>query len=559
MKNVIIISFLLLAIKSYGQFELKPNTKRFQVNEYYTIGNSGKYELYKTHGFSESTPSGTSGKIFIMPIIEIDENNIKYYNSNGNIISSSGDVFSITIPISIKSQLPREQEIPAIANALENGTSVLRYFRPIAKNDFGQLVVHPNAMFLFSQIQAQATEYEKRTNQQTAIIQKYKDYKPELISLSELEIKLEVDDELIYYKSFYGTYISTSNKVSFKVPSNYVKNKIASGDYSIYVSYKFRDIKSGYVDATFDARAVMNQFLDEAQQSMVSQSSSGWSFLGFGSRRKSIKSSFNHTVKTSYTGSTHSSTNIEMFDADDKMIAQFEEAFFPTLSKAQAIENHLKAAEVAKQQGNTNLQKIHEDYVKSLQNNDPNLEVDIAKAAAALSKKDYVGFIAHGVRWGDVRATGNSEFRRVIVDDYEFEQHKDWTMSKKVSVQHSITERINSTRTISYRGAIGIVEGIPYQFNGVLSGYTYPTLIKGVILGPIIAGSALHKKNVISGTFVTSINGKSTYDGQTFLDAIKYIEPEDKIIVRYIESDGMGRYLEKSVTITADYIPDFND
>lgn len=561
MKNLFFfISLSLLFSVSYGQ--MSHNSKRFQVDEYYTIGPNGKYELYKTHGFVENVSSGQSGRIFIMPILEIDAKNIKYFDSDGYKVSSyNNDIYSISIPIKVNAKLPSTHEIPAIGYALEQGTSVLGYYRPPLKNDFGQPLIHPNAMAFAAQINQQTQKYEEILKKQNDIINKYQNYKPELVSLSELEIKVKVGNEIVYDESYYGTYITTSGElesISINKPINYIKNRIASGDFSVYVSYKFRDSKSSFIDVKFDAKAIVNQFMDEAQQSMVRQKSSGWSFLGFGSRRKSIRSSFNHTVKNNYSGSTYSSTSIEMFDADERMIEQFENAFFPTLSKSQAIENHLNAAKIAEQQGNTELQKIHENYVLSLQNNDPNLEVDIAKAVAALSKKDYVGFIANGVRWGDYKASGNSDFRRVINDNYEFTQHKDWNQTKRVSIQHSITEKVSTKQSVSYKGGIGLIDGIPHQFYGNVNeyGFVKQKLFKGIILGPIIAGSPLHKNNIIPGIFLISINGYNVYDAESLTSSLKNVEPDEQISLTFIESNGPF-FVPRTISLETENLPDF--
>lgn len=556
---VFVLSILAFSI-SYGQ--ILHNSKRFQVDEYYTIGPTGQYELYKTHGFVENVSGNQSGRIFIMPLLEVDTKNIKYFDSEGYKVSSyNNDIYSIAIPIKINAKLPGTAEIPAIGYALEKGTSVLGYYRPPLKNDFGQPLIHPNAMAFAVQINTQTQKYDELIKKQNDIIEKYQNYKPELISLSELEIKVKVGSEIVYNESYYGTYITTSGElesIAINNPTNYIKNRVASGDFAVYVSYKFRDTKSSFIDAKFDAQAIVNQFMDEAQQSMVSQKSSGWSFLGFGSRRKSIKSSFNHTLQNSYSGNTSSSTSIEMFDADEKMIEQFENAFFPTLSKSQAIENHLNAAKVAEQQGNTQLQKIHENYVLSLQNNDPDLEVDIAKAVAALGKKDYVGFIAHGVRWGDYKASGNSDFRRVINDNYEFTQHKDWNQTKRISIQHSITEKVNSEQTVSYKGGIGLIDGIPHQFYGNVNefGFVSQKLFRGIILGPIIAGSPLHKNNIIPGIFLISINGNDVYDAESLTKSLRNIEPNEQITLTFIESNGPF-FVARSISLETEYLPDF--
>lgn len=213
--------------------------------------------------------------------------------------------------------------------------------------------------------------------------------------MTELEIIVKAGNDVVYTQQFPGTWITTGGTLKDIVIDNvseYVKNLIGQGNAEIILSYKFKDSRSSTISARIDAMAVVDQFLSEAYKSSVSQRSSGWSFLGLGSSRKSMKSSFDQQITQQYTGNTLANTTIEMYDADESMIKQFEDAFFPNLTKQDAIQNHINAAAKAEQEGNTALQQLHLQYVDELRSNNPNLTPNIDAALAALGKNDYVGF-----------------------------------------------------------------------------------------------------------------------------------------------------------------------
>jgi len=564
MKNFYLILLSLSVCIQSAISQVTPNSNRFEVKNYVAIDNSGKYHPYHSHGFVENVANGSSAKIFIMPILELDLDNIKYIDSEGlETYSSSNDVYSISIPITADQSLPNESQKAAIGASLEAGTTLPFYFPAIVKNNFGGPLIHQNAGIYTSQIVAQANQYEQNLKKQQKFIEAYNKYTPEITSLLEYEVVVKVGNEVVYDERFPGTYISMGNSlddISIDKPSAYVKNRIAQGNFNIVTKYKFKDSKNSYINANINASVIINQFLSEAQQSTVSQKSSGWSFLGFGSRRKSIKSSFDQQVNQQYSDQRFSNTTIEMYDADDTMIQMFESAFFPTLTKQKAIENHITAAEKAQLSGNGQLQQMHLDYVKALQTNDPNLEVNIGEAAAALAKKDYVGFIAHGVRWGDYQANGNSSFRRVLNSSEMTQMEAQWSQTKTVTVQHAISQKVSISEEVELRAHLGLIDGIPYQGNMIISnGFSNQWKnIRGIIIGPISVGGALHQNNIISGTLLTRIGSQTVNDGQSLKNVLSNYDPGDNIIITVIEQIGQNVFKKKNISIELGGYPSGN-
>lgn len=555
MKSLSLILLSLFVCIQSAISQVTPNSNRFEVKNYVAIDNSGKYHPYYSHGFVENVANGSNARIFIMPIIELDIDNIKYIGSDGlETYSSADDVYSISIPITAEQSLPNESQKAAIGASLDAGTTLPFYLPAIVKNNFGGPLIHPNAGVYTSQIVAQTNQYEQNLKKQQKFIEVYNKYIPEITSLIEYEVVAEVGNDVVYNERFPGTYISMGNsldEISIDRPSSYVKNRIAQGNFNIVIKYKFKDSENSYINANINASVIINQFLSEAQQSTVSQKSSGWSFLGFGSRSKSIKSSFDQQVNQQYTDQRFSNTTIEMYDADDSMIKMFESAFFPTLTKQKAIENHIAAAEKAQLSGNGQLQQMHLDYVKALQTNDPDLEVNIGEAAAALAKEDYVGFIAHGVRWGDYQANGNSEFRRVLNSNEMTQMEAQWSQTKTITVQHAISQKVSISEDVELRAHLGLINGIPYQGNLVISNGLFNKLesISGIIIGPISVGGALHQNNIISGTLLIRIGQQSVNDGQSLRNVLSNYDPGDNVRLTIIEQIGQSVFKKKNISI----------
>jgi hypothetical protein len=544
--------------------QVTPSSKRFEVKNYISINAQGNYYPYHSHGFVENVGSGTSAKMFLMPIIKFDLKNIKYINSSGlETYSSNNDIKAISFPITADLNYPNESQKAAIGASLKSGTTLHAYYSPIVKNNFGGPVINPLAGIYSAQIIAQANKYEENIKKQNEYIDTYNKHTPELISLLEFEVIMKVGSDIVYNNRFDGSYISLGNSlddIEIESPSTYTKNRIASGNFSMIVKYKFRDSKNSYINAHLNAKLIIDQFLSEAQQSVVKKKSSGWSLLGFGSRRKSIKSKFDQQVNQQYSAERISNTTIEMFDADDNMIQIFENTFFPTLTKQKVIENHLKSAEKAKASGNTELEKYHLDYVKSLQENNPDLEVNIGAAVAALAKKDYVGFIANGVRWGDYKANENSSFRRVLNSSEMSSEQANWSQTKTISVQHSVTQKVANSEKVQLKAYMGLVDGIPYQGNLLINnGFSNQwNNIKGIVLGPITQGGSLHQNNVTPGTLLLSIGSYQVDGVQTLSNALSKYDPNENVNIVVLEQVAPNVFRRKNMSIKLGAFPKVN-
>lgn len=264
-------------------------------------------------------------------------------------------------------------------------------------------------------------------------------------------------------------------------------------------------------------------------------------------------------VNQQYTGNSLSNTTVEMYDADDDMIKQFEEAFFPTLSQQQAIQNHINAAEKAKAEGNTELMNLHIKYAESLQKNDPNLTPNIEAAVAALGKKDYVGFIANGVRWGSNSATGNTSFRRTLNSSEMTSMTSNWNSAKVLSIQHAVTQPVSVSQEVKFKPSLGALDAMPFQ-NGLymFNGYTTQLQnVKGVIIGPILVGGAMQKNNILPGTLMTKIGSDAVYSGQTVVEALSKYEAGEKVYITLIvpTPNNFNIYQEQRIQITLDAYP----
>jgi len=569
MKNFLIIFLILIASteNAYSQ-PIPPNTNRFSVVNYIALDGNGKYIPYTTHGFYESVPKGSIGRVYILPILKFDVNNIKYIDSKGKeTYKNSDDIRTLVIPVTQELALPNESQKASIDAAIRS-TTLSAYYAPIVKNMNGQPLLSPlvnSNPSLVNYLFSLASQYEATViaPQQQLITDFNTNFQSQIISPNEVEFTVEAGGQTVYNKSIPGTYIvnGTFKNIRIENPTEYTKNVLADGNADISVSYKFKNSKVSSISAHIDATTVINQVLDEAYQSSTSQKSSGWAFLGFGSSKKSMKSSFNEQVNSQYKDETINGTRIEMYDADEEMIDAFEKIFFPEISATEAIQNHLAAAEKAKAEGNEKLQNFHLQYAEALSKNDPNLTPNIEAAVAALGKKDYVGFIANGVRWGNNSGSGKTSIKRVLNSTEMTKMAKDYSSVKTISVQHAVTQPVIAKEEAKYKPSIGMIDAMPwegqlYMFNG----YSTPLQnVKCLLAGPITVGGALHRNNILPGTLIKSVGSHPVYDIQSFSDALKNYEPYQRTYLTLIvpTAENPNVYKERNIEFTLGAVPDF--
>lgn len=570
-KSIIIFIISIIVFINSSHSQVTPNSNRFDVENYIAIDNNGKYYPYTAHGFYENAATGATARIFLLPILKLDLNKIKFIDKQGRETTQADEnIRSMIIPVNQDLALPNESQKAAIDAAINGHTTIHAFYTPVVRNTSGLPLMNPllntNPM-LSNQIITMANNYEANavTPQQQLINDYNTRYRAQIISLTELEIIVEAGSDVIYNKRIPNTsWLTTGGmltKIAIDNPTEYVKNLIAGGNSQILVSYKFKDSKSSTINAHIDATAVVEQFLSEAYQSSVSQRSSGWSFLGLGSSKKSVKTSFDQQISQQSNSNSIANTTIEMYDADDQMIKEFEDTFFPSLSQQQAIQNHITAAEKARAEGNVSLQELHLKYVEALQNNNPNLTPNIEAAVAALGKKDYVGFIANGVRWGSNSGQGSNSFRRVLNSSEITSMAQNWSQTKVISLQHSVTQPVTVSQEVKFKPSLGTIDVIPFQNNlQMYDGYNVSLEnIRGVLIGPITIGGAFHKNNITPGTLMTKIGSYPVYSGQTVTDALNNYASGDKIYVTLImPTNNVNINEEKRVQITLGSYPKTN-
>lgn len=564
MKNkqtLILTAGLLLTFVFEGIAQMPLNSKRFIITDYYYPNSKNNYVEYRAHGFAQQTTSSLKGLLFFLPIITRDNEKIEFYDENGidfePVVGNTKLAKSIVIQINISSNLPNDTQLPAIASALGNGIKISNYIRPMAKGPNDSYLIYPPAQFggLEPALRESAKDYEQKLAEQAKISSEYsKNYKAEIVSLSELEVNIQIDNDVISSVKYDNTFVTTSGVLAKMVITNPTisqQNRIARGKFNVFVRYKFRDANTSTIEAQFDAKKVIDKFLEETQKSHQSSKSSGWQFLGFGSRKKTVSTSLNSELQSNYHGDNYESTVVEMFDPSDDMIKQFENDFFPEIAKEKVIENHKAAALLAESQGNNSLKELHLKYIAALQSTDPNLEVDISKAVASLAAQDYVGFIANGVRWGSNETGANSSFRRVVHTTQEIEDKKVWAQKRTYSVQHALTEIIEPKTITKNHVSLGLCGAMSYNYPIYTQnnfGQIQTTMKTGMMFSCVIDGGPLRTAGLIPGMIIKSIDGRVITTGAELETLLDMHKPGDKISIKTIDYQGI-QVIEKTIEV----------
>ncbi|RXM52934.1 MULTISPECIES: hypothetical protein [unclassified Chryseobacterium] len=121
MKNIyftaLVLSFLCLnTIHS----QVTPNSNRFDVENFIAIDNKGKYYPYTTHGFYENVAKGTAARIFILPVLKLDLNKIKFIDKQGReTYQGDENIRSMIISVTQDLALPNETQKAGIIAAIK--------------------------------------------------------------------------------------------------------------------------------------------------------------------------------------------------------------------------------------------------------------------------------------------------------------------------------------------------------------------------------------------------------------------------------------------------------
>lgn len=537
-------------------------SRYFQISDYYYPDRNGDYQSYSVHGFVEQGPEKSKKTVFILPSLSYELKGIRFLNSRGQAFNpaSEPDVLprAIRLPIMKRFKLPENTQLPALGAAIARGAGVPGYLPPLLRDPNGGPLIYAPSVSLPGVVQGINQAYNRygaELSRQSELIDSFKNYRPELINLSELSINVLVNNNIVGSISFNGSYVSSSDRLgSVEVvdPDEYIFNRIREGDFNLQASYKFRNENTGYINAQFDASRIVNKFLSHAQRSMIESKESGWKVLGIGSRRKTLRQIFNEEIQENNDDSRVSNTVIEIFDASEDMIKQFESIAFPSVSMDKVIETHLAAASDANI--SQELRQFHLNYAQALRDGRIDLETDIAGAAAALTQKDYASFIAKGVRFGSEKEIGNIDFRRVVQQSAEVDSITRWMQTKTISVQHALTQDIDIQKQEEGRALIGLCDAapIPFQipifnvFNQVVSVQQKTFLV----LTCIQEGSPLARAGLMPGVIVSEFNGRPPPTNlQELVDRLREFEPGDRVTLSTLLPGPVPQYQRHQIQL----------
>lgn len=568
-KSILVYCSLLPALFFLNSFysQVPNNSKKFLISEYYYPDNYGNFNEYLAHGYATPKTSTTAGKLFILPILEFLPEKVQYFDFNGNEIDEfdakyEDKIKSISIPVKISSRLPQKEHLPAIGATLENSISIDNYLMPLIQNINGGYVTYTPNMGFEPTWRAGIQKYVEKIQKQLEYIDAYSNYQSEVIDLAGLKVEILVDNEVVGLSEYPDSFVFRNGKkltISVINPTTYQKNRILGGSAKILASYKFRNANVSVIKAKFDAKQIINTYLNESQKSHVKGKSSGFQFLGFGSRKKKLKTYFNQSINSQAINNTLSETTIEMSDATEQMINRFNEAFFPKITRQKLINNHLMAAQNL-QEGDK-MKEIHLKYASALQMEDPNLEVDVEGALASLAAQDYVGFIAKGIAVGSVKISGNSEYVRTISNAAEISKNTVWNDVQSVSVQHALQEEVSNSEKKELPPFLGIISFIPQNYSyPLLDAYNNPIRdvygnIKtkngvGVYIYGIIENGPAHNAGLQSGMFLTTLDNSEIRTRDQLTSLIDNKKADEKIDATIMIQNFNGPPTFKKYTIT---------
>jgi hypothetical protein len=537
--------FNLLTSTIYSQTEISSNSAFFSVNNYYYPDADGNYQRYRVSGFYEKVTTPTvQPRLFVLPQIYLNREKIQYIDSEGNTVDSStpsNQITNINIPLSYSGALPTTLQSIGVAAQIGGTSQDLYIPKPLMNPDGSPLIYPPAYNFpqTINQIHADFNAYKNNMRVQEDNLQVWKKFRVEMTALNEVVLSLLVDGEIISTRQIPGSTLVIAGNTLPTLPVQAATprqvNRIKSGSFELQISYRFKDSKVGSINASFDAKRTSDSYISETQRAITQNKSSGFKVLGIGYRRSKLKQSLDQSVTQRTSELNMANTVIVMDDADEDMIEQFEAQFFPSLSKQSVIEDHLRAAAVARAGGDTGLAKVHEDYASALRRDDELAEVDAVGAAAALSAGDYAGFIAKGVRAQLSDDNRSNNFSRVISISSNQEDSTTWSQLRRRSVQRAVTILVTPEEKPRQEVRIGICGG--FNVNNPPQ----------VVLTCVVEGSPLARAGVVPGSSIISIDGRSFTSITELTEILNSYKPGDAASIRLIEPQG---YVTKIMRFT---------
>jgi hypothetical protein len=175
-------------------------------------------------------------------------------------------------------------------------------------------------------------------------------------------------------------------------------------------------------------------------------------------------------------------------------------------------------------------------FAEDVRNDRPDLRVDTEKALAALKERDYAGFIAHGLKIGSTSNSGNFEYSRVVNIRDNVTDVKDWSYTKNVSLNRTITKLIQVDLQ-ERKPYVGMCDAINVWLNlPLLDPDNMVRMHPGSYFVPtcLLEGGAMLRAGFQPGVLIQRINGR-TVNSLNNLEAALDVSPGDTVPVEYLQ------------------------
>lgn len=530
---------LLLALATFlphasAQVELTPTTSQLSISKYiYFNPNTRNWERYSAVGFYEPQVGATRPRIQLLPRFSIRSTN--YVSHAGTTLTESQadarNTRSVRISLRYEGDVPGPHQQKAILGQV--------FAEPV------EIEPPPQAVFAFATpgqpftfldtvagnpadrqaVEAQLRSFRDERTKRDQLAARWNQVNVRVAAIQSVRFTLQVEGLSVDDRQIASTVISPNSvlpDLHVTDLDEYRLNRIKEGAYQVLVEFTFLDSHLSSINANFQLDRVMHQLVEESRKMTASAKRSGVQILGFGSRKTKIQQSLREQSREQITQDSKAGTTIEMRDVNPTLLAMFESKFFPSLSQAQVVAEHLKAAKEAETAGNQALMKAHMGYAEAIQKNDLELSVDTDAALKALNQKDYATFLAKGISMGRTSNSGASNYSRVLTRHVDESAGIEWTAVQATSTHRIVTQFLQKTAD-EYESSLGVCHLLPF------SAPTPTGPVDGFIPTCLSQGGAAAQAGIRLGEFLGRVNGATIRSPQDWDAILNASSPGDEI------------------------------
>lgn len=552
-KFSLVAVFFAMGLTVRGQLDFQdPNTSFYSVENFSYATASGDFEPYRGSGFYSAGKGGLPPRVFLLPGIFVDRKKIEAIDKVGRIIDfryvdDGAQLSSIRIPVTYRDPLPNDEVGAGIMASISGKPLTHLEPRPLLDPNNQPIIFAPARMngMMVNAVMTDTNQQRARVTEQQPFIDQWSKAQSEKAACTSLEVAILMDGDEVTSRQFSGAMITSGGKLatlSIRNPDTLTLNRIREGTFEVKCSYTFKDANVGSINATYDFRRFMSEFIERSRSAVTSSRSSGFKIFGIGSRKSSIRTFIKESSRDNTVVDEKTKTVIEFEDADQEMIDRFDAQFFPSLSKERTIENHLAAARQAEQTGNKELAKAHLDYVTGLRDDNKDAAIDAVGAAASLGSGNYAMFIAKGVRFHNDNDRISDSYHQVLSASVTEGASKEWTSRVLRSRQRSVSVLLDpedSDAGDTWFGLYG-ARGVPVPSKFGVKQF--------LLLTCVAEGSPLHRSGLTPGMLISEIDGKEIHSIKDLDQIFAKKNPGDDVIVSILGADNIST-VDYSVTL----------